>query len=133
LDKDYKYYGLKGIECLITLKEVRFLWNRDGAGKMKQPSIDRINNAGNYELGNCRFIELRDNQKRPKIYGRPVESIDIKTGEVKKYLSSNQAKVIDGYSSGDIRLVLSGKRKQHRGKYWRLTSARAIIGKGREG
>ena len=31
---------------------------------MDRPSIDRIDPKGNYELSNCRFIELRENNAR---------------------------------------------------------------------
>ncbi len=41
-----------------------WLWIRDKAGKMKRPSIDRINSGGNYTLNNCRFIELSANIHR---------------------------------------------------------------------
>ena len=32
---------------------------------MKRPSIDRIDSKGHYTLENCRYMELRDNVKRP--------------------------------------------------------------------
>lgn len=63
-DDSYKWYGDRGIKFLLTLKQVEYLWFRDKAWLLKQPSIDRIDNDGNYELGNCRFIELLDNIKR---------------------------------------------------------------------
>lgn len=53
----YYCYGGRGIKCLITIEEVKYLWFRDKAYEMKRPSIDRINNDGNYELSNCRFID----------------------------------------------------------------------------
>ena len=62
--KCYKYYGGKGVKCLITLDEVRMLYLRDNAGDMKQPSIDRIYGDGNYVFGNCRFIEAAENARR---------------------------------------------------------------------
>ena len=53
----YKYYGLKGIKCLITVEELKFLWFRDKAYNMDKPSIDRKNSKKNYTLENCQFIE----------------------------------------------------------------------------
>ena len=63
-NKRYYGYGGRGIEMKITKDELKYLWNRDRAYLMKKSSIDRINNDGNYELSNCRFIELSDNVKR---------------------------------------------------------------------
>jgi len=58
---NYKYYGGKGIKCLLSLDDIKFLWKRDNADTLKKPSIDRIDSNGNYELSNCRFVELRQN------------------------------------------------------------------------
>lgn len=60
-------YGKRGIKCLLTMAQVKFLWFRDNAFLLKRPSIDR-KNGGNYTLRNCRFIELRANQKRSRNY-----------------------------------------------------------------
>ena len=62
--KDYKYYGGKGIKCLITKEELKKLWFRDKAYLMKKPSIDRKDSNGNYEYSNCRFIEMTENIRR---------------------------------------------------------------------
>ena len=59
--KDYKYYGGRGIKCLITEEELKKLWFRDKAYKMKKPSIDREDNDGNYIIDNCSYIEFLDN------------------------------------------------------------------------
>ncbi len=59
----YKYYGGKGIKCFLTFEEIEFLWKRDKADELGRPSIDRIDAKGNYELSNCRFIELSENSK----------------------------------------------------------------------
>jgi hypothetical protein len=59
--KDYPRYGGKGIEFLMTPNDFKYLWFRDRAYLMKTPSIDRIDNKGNYELANCRFIEHIEN------------------------------------------------------------------------
>lgn len=63
-DGAYKWYGGKGVECLVTADEIRTLYLRDGARNMKRPSIDRIYNDGNYRFGNCRFIEKSENIAR---------------------------------------------------------------------
>lgn len=59
----YKYYGRKGIKFLLSVEDAIFLWNRDNAAALKQPSIDRLNSNGDYSLDNCRFIEMLDNIK----------------------------------------------------------------------
>ncbi len=40
------------------------LYYRDGADKMKKPSIDRIDNNGDYTYENCRFIEMAENSRK---------------------------------------------------------------------
>ncbi len=61
---NYKYYGGRGIKCLMTEEDFKFLWFRDKAYVMKLPSIDRKDNDGHYMLENCRFIELIENLKK---------------------------------------------------------------------
>src|SRR3990167_7191472 len=45
-------------------KGIKFLWFRDGASKMKKPSIDRIDVNGDYFIDNCEFVEMSINLKR---------------------------------------------------------------------
>jgi len=63
----YQRYGLRGIKCLITEGELKELWFRDKAYEMKKPSIDRIDNDGNYCIENCRYIELSENNRKNAI------------------------------------------------------------------
>lgn len=74
-DNGYKYYGGRGIKCLITAEQVKFLWERDKAHLLKQPSIDRIDPNGHYELSNCRFIELSENARRAIIARNRLKGI----------------------------------------------------------
>ena len=60
----FPYYGGKGIKLLMSIDDFKYLWFKDKAYKLKRPSIDRIDNSGNYELSNCKFIELHENQKK---------------------------------------------------------------------
>ena len=67
----YKYYGGKGIKNHLTYSDLNFLWERDNAIMMKQPSIDRRDSNRDYTLDNCRFVEMLVNIK-----GRQYKKID---------------------------------------------------------
>jgi hypothetical protein len=60
----YKYYLGKGIENELTVDQLKIIWERDCASRMKRPSIDRIDPNKNYSFENCRYIELTDNISR---------------------------------------------------------------------
>lgn len=82
--KDYPRYGGKGIKFLMTSEDFKFLWFRDKAYEMTKPSIDRINNKGNYELSNCRFIENVENtalSKRKRILQRTIFGVKCRIWE----------------------------------------------------
>jgi len=64
-EKDNLYF-LKGIKCHITPNELRYLWFRDKAFLMDRPTIDRIDNNGDYTLDNCRYIEFIENLRGRK-------------------------------------------------------------------
>jgi len=60
----YHRYGGRGIKISITIKEIEALWFRDRAYELKSPSIDRIDNNGDYTFENCQFIERAENSRR---------------------------------------------------------------------
>ena len=60
----YPRYGGRGIKFNLSLEDIKNLWLRDDASKMLKPSIDRIDNDGNYTFANCRFIELSENSSK---------------------------------------------------------------------
>lgn len=60
----YKRYGGRGIKAIITKEEIKILWFRYKAYLMEHPTIDRIDNDGNYTLDNCQFLENIENAKK---------------------------------------------------------------------
>ena len=58
------HYFKNGIKFLLTMDDVKKLWDRDGGDQMHSPSIDRIEDAGDYVFDNCRFIERDINIRR---------------------------------------------------------------------
>lgn len=70
-DKGKKYLS-RGIRCFLTPEQIKELWFRDNASAMKKPSVDRIDNDGDYTIANCRFIELKLNQSRGGKIGGPI-------------------------------------------------------------
>ena len=49
---DFQNYGAKGIKCLVTAKDVE---QDIGLPKNKDVSLDRIDPAGHYQIGNLRW------------------------------------------------------------------------------
>jgi hypothetical protein len=80
-------YGGRGIKFLLSCQDMENLWNRDKAWLLKKPSIDRINNDGNYEFDNCRFIELSENSRKNMIDNHP-----FKKNEARKKMSLSTKK-----------------------------------------
>lgn len=85
----YKWYGGRGIKCLITEEEIKELMIRDGYWDMEKPSIDRIDNDGNYCIENCRFIELSENISKDK--KKILCQYDLQGNFIKEWESSSEA------------------------------------------
>lgn len=114
--KQYKDYGGRDIKCLITSKELKFLWFRDKAYLMEKPTIDRQHNNGNYELSNCRFIELNINCSKDK--RMPVNQYDLSGKFIKNFESQKEASVKTEINQQDISAVINNKRKTAGGFKW---------------
>lgn len=87
--KDFKYYGGRGIKCLITSEELKELWFRDRAYLMKKPSIDRIDNDDDYTYKNCRFIEWYKNSTA--VHRKRIYQFDLDGKLIKKWNSIQEA------------------------------------------
>ena len=62
----YKSYGGRGIKHELSRLDVKRLWLRDSAELMVAPTIDRIDNEGDYSFNNCRFMERTENSKHTR-------------------------------------------------------------------
>jgi len=63
-DKSNPTYGGRGIKAIISKDELAELWEVCEANKMDKPSIDRIDNDGDYTFRNCQYVELWENAGR---------------------------------------------------------------------
>ena len=116
-NKQYKNYGGRGIKCLITAEEIRKLMVRDGYWDLKKPSIDRIDNDGNYTYDNCRFIELSENSIKSKLkYRKPILQFDLQGNFIREWESVRKAKFIYGTT---IHHCLNKRQKTAKGFIWR--------------
>lgn len=112
----YKYYGGRGIKCLITEEELKKLWFEYCAWRLKKPSIDRIDNDGNYEYSNCRFIEMSENSVRLK--RKSILQFDLDGNFIKEWNSILMASKVLKISVGNISENLRNKRKTSGGYKW---------------
>ena len=99
------YYYKRGIKCLITVKELKFLWFRDEAYLMTKPSIDRRNPLGNYVLKNCRYIELELN-----FSSKPINQYAVRGKFLKTYKSVSEAGRCMGIGYSNIAAVANKYR-----------------------
>lgn len=114
---NYKYYGGRGIKCLITEEELKKLWFRDKAYLLKKPSIDRIDNDGHYEYNNCQFIEQNENSK--KANNKITVQYDLNGNFIKEWKSGLEASKVLNLSYKAINNALRRKSHISQGFIWR--------------
>ena len=113
----YCYYGARGIKALISEKEIKKLWFRYKAYLMIKPSIDRINNNGNYTYENCRFIELGENVRRSN--NKIVLQLDLQHNFIKEWDTPLSVTKKLGFCNSAIGCCARGKIKQAYGFIWK--------------
>jgi len=67
----FSHYGARGIKCLLTSADVRFLMKEYGYFEMKEiglkPQIHRLNPNGDYEISNCVFLPIKIHKSIEKL------------------------------------------------------------------
>lgn len=118
-----KMEGYLEVKNFISLGELEFLWYRDDASSMKNPSIDRIDSKGHYHIDNCRFIEMKENALRANIgkirKGEIVMQYDMNGIFINKYRSRKEAFEITGIHKSNIRSCIKGKYTHAGGFIWK--------------
>jgi hypothetical protein len=114
---NFNRYGGRGIGSNLTYEDLIRIWERDGADKLKSPSIDRIDIDGDYELSNCQFIERSENIAKDKRV--KIGQYDHLGNLVKEWPSMADAEKC-GFHHTRISCVCNGKNKTHRGYYWKF-------------
>lgn len=118
--KDYKDYGARNIKCLLLKEEIKELWFRDKAYLMKKPTVDRIDNDGNYCIENCRFLEMSENVRQRNLkYGKPILQYDLKGNFIKEWSSAVKASKNVGVTNITINAQLKGRLLTAGGFIWR--------------
>lgn len=85
---------------------------------MKQPTIDRENNDGNYCLENCRFIEKSENSTKDKY--KQVNQYDAAGNFIRTWKSGWEVQRVLGIANSNISRVCIGKRKTAGGYIWKF-------------
>jgi len=121
--KDYYTYGARGIKSLITREEIKELWIRDKAYLMKQPTIDRKDNDGNYTFDNCQWLENSDNsRKRHPIVN--VGQFNLEGKLIKIWLNQAEIVKILNYNQPHLSRAINNNRVAY-GFKWRKLNAKS--------
>ncbi len=114
----YEAWGGRGIKCLITEEELKYLWFRDKAYNLKLASIDREDNDGNYVLENCRYVENTENAVKDK--RKPVLQYDLNGNFIKEWISQNEIVEELNIDQGTISHCCNNKQKTAHGFVWKF-------------
>ncbi len=118
-------YKKNGVQFKMTLQDFKYLWIRDKAHLMKRPSVDRIDTFGDYELKNCRFIEMDEHRTHPQPRRRKPVLQYTKSGKfIKKWDGISIAEKALSMCCGSIHSCLSGRYKSSFGYMWRRACSR---------
>jgi hypothetical protein len=94
------------------------LWFRDKAYLLKEPSIDRINNDGDYCFKNCQFIEKPENSIKDR--RKPVIQFDLNGKFIREYSSINDVSRETHITIAEISRCCNNIRKQAHNFIWKF-------------
>ncbi len=118
-DKNYKYYGDKEIKNYLTLVECEYMYNRDNAWDMNNPSIDRKDNDKHYTLDNCEFIEMTENSAKDK--RKSILQLDLDDKFIKEWKSATEVEIKLKISRSHISQCCNNKKYKSVGGFkWRF-------------
>lgn len=110
--KDYPNYGSKGITvCKRWMKFINFY--EDMGERPKNKSLDRINNDGNYEPGNCRWATSSEQQQNKN----NIKGCCFYKGKWRSYIQKNKKRYFLGIFNTEKEAhqrYLDAKLKYHR-------------------
>lgn len=68
-DPKYKYYGMRGIRCNLSIEDVEYLWFKCEADKIEgSVCLHRIDSTRNYSIDNCIFLPVDDHNRIHKTH-----------------------------------------------------------------
>lgn len=126
-NKQYKNYGGRGIQCRFTREEfIDYVLNKLSVDP-RGLDIDRIDNSGNYEPGNIRFVTHKKNmQNRRPQKGKKLSEQDVRMviyiWRTKEFTQAKIAKIFN-VSPSTISVIVNGKAFKH---IWRSKKCQPV-------
>lgn len=130
---EYKYYGGRGIrvcdewDSYPNFEKWAYQNGYDESAPKGKCTIDRIDNDGDYEPSNCRWVDMSvqsSNRRHPKFPSRrkPVEQIDEHGNVLNFFNSIQEAAEATGCNQSKITAVCKGRRNHTLGIQWRYAN-----------
>ena len=116
----YKYYGERGITYCNDWKNYENFYNwAINNGYKIGLTIDRIDNNGNYEPNNCRWVTMEiQNRNKRKTWTKPVNMYSLDKNFIKSYNSIKEACKDNNIKGTGISLCCKHKQKTSYGYIW---------------